>query len=445
MALPDLYPALIASDATYTIQRATHPATRVLHVVGESLYLVCLHLPASVGSMTVFKSTNSGGSWTEKDTGNRKAVTTTAGAGTFPFGTVLSGTTIYVVHSAGLIVDQFSTATDTWGARVASGGPTGNDPDHSAGVGSRARDFIIRRSDGSSVFLYQANVTISGNPFCRARLVTWSSGAGWATPIDPSDLPDTGVSGQYDEYAAGLTLGSGDRVHVWFTNNTNIAAVGEQQLYHRTYKPNNAWGSTAQQVDPGYKLTASGTQICVGMPASLDSTIFCPYGRTLNAGGVAEMVVVIGESADTPTWGIEMPPGVDQNASGFPDYYPDYDVAASLTNLGNNNLVTASASTTKRWLSWMSGTQFADQDGAVFASVDGGNGWDEPAIGYNAYGFQTQNSLAFSDTKLAVVFRSAPSALAAEIGLFFVMVDACPCGSGGSGTTAVSGNLTIMN
>ena len=258
--------------------------------------------------VTVFGSSDGGVTWTELDTANRKAVQFTAGGATKPYGVVRSGSVFYVclLGVSGMEIEQFDMASETWGAQVASGGPSPDDCSAGADgvLTAFSRIFPIRRSDGSFVVLYQGRILLFGQHFGRAYYTIWD-GATWSSPVEvlgtlPSEFVRVG--------AAGAILGTADRVHLFAASDNTIHGAYVYQMFHRAVDSSNV-AHTVQNIDSANKMGTIANTATVGTGILASSSVQFPWLHITGTGfgGTLQTAVATAASADVPAWTIEVP------------------------------------------------------------------------------------------------------------------------------------------
>lgn len=241
---------------------------------GTNLYAVLIDDTAD--TLEVWKSTDSGDSWSEQDSGNHKTVVASQAC----CHTVQSGTTLYIAYliaSDVVNIVPFSMATDTYGT-VITGGPTAA----VAGTASALSPPILsRRSDGDYVVLHNGPTqSIMGTGYRRV-LYSRHEGSTWTLDTDVAGID---VQIHYDTRAA--ILGSSDRVHFFWTDATN------SDLKHRSLTSANSL-NTIQDVDTSVTIG----NYTAGIPTLNGSEVVLPYKHS-----TGDLNVARATSADDPSW-----------------------------------------------------------------------------------------------------------------------------------------------
>lgn len=242
---------------------------------GSNLYAVLLDLTNL--TYEVWKSTDSGNSWSEQDSASHPAIGSSSSFRSV--NVIQSGATLYILRdSSGTAFATFSMSSDTWSATTTGGG------NPAAGISGTVPYHGAVRSDGD-VIIFHHGVTesIMGTNYRRVKYSRYEGGV-WT---NSTDVGGTGAQAHYDARTA--VLGSSDRVHFFWTDFNN------QDLKHRSLSSANVLG-TIQDIDA---TAGTGSFYDVGLPALNGSEIVLPYRDLSNDLNVARAT-----SADTPTWDI---------------------------------------------------------------------------------------------------------------------------------------------
>jgi hypothetical protein len=381
------FPAQI-TDGDYSVARREYPCQNLMHVHNGRIYVVNLYEPtSSSAAVTVHRSMDGGETWTECDAGNRKSISKPGYY--FSYGVCRDGDDLIVAHSQSLTIDRFSMASNTWQARVASGGPATEDCrtqtlNHPAG-----RCFPVKRSDGSIVVLYQAP-PVSPPQYSfyfmpRAKYAIWT-GSAWLGPyVVLADTLSTGI--WTDEGAIGAVLGKNNRVH-FFVESYDGAQPPEADLHHAALESNNTLGRV-RSITNNWDVTEF-QETRVGAPAysATEDLLMLPYlGERY---GERRLIVATAPSVADPVWTSETPPYTLYTTTR-PNYYPSID--------GTGSYMVAIASDTQTGLVWRIG---GADDGTVVYSGRVNGTWSDPMEIYQPYGLESLYAVPTDDYTVGV-------------------------------------------
>lgn len=243
---------------------------------GTDIYAVLIDKTAN--TVEVWRSTDSGSSWSEQDSANHRGTSTTATQKVVHAEKL--GTTISIVYRgpSNYWHVTFSMSSNTWGTATEAIGYAGQ-----VNVAGPLAMGMAVRSDGSVVtFANSAPESIMGTSYRRVTHRNFSGGT-WGSNVD---VGGTGVAAHYDMRA--IVLGSSDRVHLFWTDETNL------DLKHRSLTSANVLG-TIQTV---HANTLGNLAYPVGLPVLNGSEVVIPFLEV----GTVDMYAARATSADTPTW-----------------------------------------------------------------------------------------------------------------------------------------------
>ncbi len=231
---------------------------------GGALYAAgtLLHSSPALERAGVWKSTDSGASWTLMDDAG-------APEHTASIANCVDGAVVYFLCGARsdeadvpMRLHSFDCATDTW-ALVDDTGPDG----HFA-------SGLLKRSDGSFVALFG---TDDDN--------LWSVGYSgtWSTPVDIGAVTDPGNLQTYDVWSV---LDSADRAHVFVHGPRNGVTFVFDDVWHVAVESDDTLGS----IDVLPALDAFGGAIVVGSSVAI------------GVGEDSELKVLVGTPLDNPTF-----------------------------------------------------------------------------------------------------------------------------------------------
>src|SRR5260370_15904794 len=139
--------------------------------IGSALYVFSALHSGSFNTSGVFKSTDGGNTWAQKDSANAPAA-----EGSVVFDSVGNRFICAVAHpvlpsTAPIFLQDFNFATDTWGVAYATGGP--------ASIGTFQ---VFKRPDGTIAVFYSTTSPPPGGT-TTLRAGVWN-GASWISDID---------------------------------------------------------------------------------------------------------------------------------------------------------------------------------------------------------------------------------------------------------------------
>lgn len=240
----------IATD----VNGAENPRKEALYLSGGNLYLFLQYWPGTNQPVGVYRSTDSGTTWSLLSSGG-PTIKNNASA----YLPVQVGTTVYVVSRPhdinALDVQPFDLSTETWGTKVRGGPavdgiPTG-EPPLLVGCARTNGEIVVFYSDSSSAAQYAIYDTTTS---------AWT-----ATNVA---LPTTGVTTH--NAVAAVALDGAGRIHTLLQD----AVTSSQDLYHVALLPGNTFGSVqhlatnvaaAGWMSSGASLIVTGSTLVVVM------------------------------------------------------------------------------------------------------------------------------------------------------------------------------------
>lgn len=226
-----------------------------------------LYLMARVStSATVYKSTDSGLTWTEQDVSNKPAFSGSQAASAFLVSTDIR---IAWASASGIQIVDFDTSTDTYGTPTAA----------------------ATSSTSSCHYVYLAQLSTGNDRIYDldgpgTELMFWSeySGTWTARTLVSSNLAgDAAAQPQ-------MLLGSNDVMHLWWGNN-----AGLKNLYYRQLAADGSLGSIQTLV------TGSTVYIFTGRAVIWNGKIVLPYVRQAGAFDFRP-AVLYGNPETAPVW-----------------------------------------------------------------------------------------------------------------------------------------------
>lgn len=182
---------------------------------------------------TVWASTDNGATWAAQDTTNRPAVTNSYSFGDGPLGAVQVGSSLVVAYFAAgtgeMALRPFDMASLTWGAALATGGPTivlpidGNDT-----IPVKAINIVQK---GGVYTMQYRSANASG--YSRTSVIRWSAADGWGAPI--ATFGSTAGS-HYENRGGYLDSSGGFHLLGAITGNTG---PNDHPLYHQHLAPDD--------------------------------------------------------------------------------------------------------------------------------------------------------------------------------------------------------------
>jgi len=263
---------------------------------------------ASDHTLRIWKSTDSGSTWTEQDGANRKSIKYQPGAAPLNGGAIVwkdfDGATIHLAYlqqeaasgAQGFVeIVTFSTTTDTWGA-VITGGPTTLDysgQQFTAGF----TGFTIHRRGSDYIVHYQGTKENVGGNKDRVYRNIYTGGAwGAAAAVD-------GQAGLAFHFALASTVaGASSRIHVFMRKVPAGGPTVTNEMVHITFKSDNTYDAGGIQTLTGLPVGGGAFdegQISAGI--NLSGEIIVPFlaDGTNNQEPVKVMTAT---SADAPIW-----------------------------------------------------------------------------------------------------------------------------------------------
>lgn len=261
-------------------------------------YLVVHNSVLGIDIVSVFKSTDTGVTWAEMDSGNAPLM-----SGGFPnaFSSCIDGATIYAIYlddSNVLTIAAFDTATDTWGAPNSSGETIEGNPQYISVV-NRSSDVVVSMNTGT-----QTVATVASYILFDKIGETWSGFTLFSVPT----VGDSNITTYYPIFS----FKAGTFTHVFFQLEVSDAPTHDSQLYHQSLSDTNTLGTLqvipdsvflAQEINPttAFGAVLSGANVVIGFavePHTDDQNTFInsasnaadlTFGTTLSvdSGGVA--------------------------------------------------------------------------------------------------------------------------------------------------------------
>ncbi len=231
-----------------------------LAAIGGNLYAIVMDLATSF--LHVYKSTNGGFSWTEKDAAHAPY------GGTYQ--AIVAQDGIYTVRSdilsnESLWYARFDPATDTWGPSIES----------TRNINVGAFQNIVRRSNGDIVVLYQAE-----NTFGDVHWGIFSHAGAWTGEnIFNSTTQET--------IPVAAVIGPDDTVHVVIQD-----LLGPFNFYYQRLSPTNV-------VSAPVLIATQAIEFLSGLPLVLNNQIIFPFGQySLES----NPQMFVGTPANAPVW-----------------------------------------------------------------------------------------------------------------------------------------------
>lgn len=184
---------------------------------------------------------------------------------------------------------QFDMATDAWLGTI----ETIADPPGSPSIDYTFASLIVR-SNGEAVCTFAESVSVSMVTYQRVSFKRRVGGV-WETSGTPLD-----AAGSVNYSNPVAVLGASDRVHFFFTDNTN------RPLQSRTLSQANALSSVVT-VDPESSSVAQGPHPMVVGSTYVDGAItrlVIPFSHFNSASVTTQGYVATGDSLDSPTFSI---------------------------------------------------------------------------------------------------------------------------------------------
>jgi len=282
----------LAVNSVRTSYRAQH---RGPFEIGTNLYIVVNESNVGADKLRMYKSTDDGTTWIEKDPSNAPSTYKTGGFSRFRSDTQQDGATLYVgyIETGGTLnIIAFSSTTDTWGT-IISGGPS------IASTSNYMIFSLVRRVSGEYMVFWSDTYVAS---YTGVQAALYSGGA-WGVPFSTSAT--AGLVGACSD-STGRTY-----VFMWYPD-----SVYDHQIQCRTYTyPGNVLSSVIIVCTDNTAVGAGGfiSLPVIYTPTNGIESICLSYARTirypLSGGGIqaekAHTAFAISPIGDSPVFTTE--------------------------------------------------------------------------------------------------------------------------------------------
>lgn len=179
------------------------------------------------------------------DYGDTWSVVDSAGepTGTGNFGAFQDGTEIHVTHNNGTTIyyHRFHTSDDAAADSWEEIDTTVYTPGQGITNASFLETQIVVRSSGDRIIMVHEDEKIHGTNYSRPISIEWTSGGGWATPVQ---LGPTGGQEYWTVYA--MALGEAGKIHFWVYDGPNTDPM------HTSLADGSTTPSTREDFDTTY-------------------------------------------------------------------------------------------------------------------------------------------------------------------------------------------------